>query len=274
MTYPVFFKGRKFLPGHTGLISLLLFLILHCFSTAFPAHAETDTETLTVFFEDRPPLAYQKKGKTTGFLVDITSEAARGAGFDIDWQQAPATRSIHILMEDRVKGCSIGWFKVTEREGSLLFTTAISDPVPIVMVANRLSAKRIAKRRHAEDTVADTSMRMIRKRPWHYGAQIEAWLARYRPPVIQDVLAPQHSMALIASGRGEYTFITSLEADYYSRHAHPGRLIFIFSPPDLKPLQPFHILCSKSIGHHSIARLNMGLEGAGAPISWPDTERE
>lgn len=106
-------------------IARTILLILLVCAWVRPIHAESQKPTLVIAtVENLPPFVYIESGKLTGIAVDVVTELAKRAGFDVKIQTYPWARVLQQLQDGQVDG-AFSVYEKEERKEFCLYTGVI-----------------------------------------------------------------------------------------------------------------------------------------------------
>lgn len=224
------------------------------------ATARAAEEPLTVAWRDKPPYHYMEGGKEKGFLLERARKVFSVANVPARFVREPVKR-IWANFDNAVRNyCSIGWYRLPERERMAQFSVPFyADPPQLV-----LAAPRWAKAVRAHDSFAsllgDPNLSIAMVDGASYGAQVDAMVEAGRTRVLRRTVGPIPLLTMVAAGRASFTLIDRHDWDWARTHEPSVRGVAPVQFPDMPPGQTRYIVCSKDVPQSVMARINHGID--------------
>jgi polar amino acid transport system substrate-binding protein len=234
---------------------VLLFFIVTGF---WPASARAQDAPLPLYFEQRPPYQMRQGDGVGGPTAARAALAFKNAAIPFVWQESTMSRQMHMLRENQVAMCAIGWFKNGERLSYAKFTRPIYRDRSIVALV-RAEFAGIGGR-SLDEALATPGLRVLVRGKYTYGEAIDKALRRVKPLTISS----PHPHLLLAEQltrqRADLIFAAEEEAEVMLAHttAMGGSLQIVrFAEP--VPGEQRHIACTRRVSDETIARLNSAI---------------
>ena len=234
---------------------VLLFIIVTGF---WPASARAQDAPLPLYFEQRPPYLVRQGDGVEGPTAVRAALAFKNAAIPFVWQESTMSRQMHMLRENQVEMCAVGWFKNSERLSYAKFTRPIYRDRNIVALV-RAEFAGIAGR-SLDEALATPGLRVLVRGKYTYGEAIDKALKRVKPLTISS----PHPHLLLAEQltrqRADLIFAAEEEAEVMLAHttAMGGSLQIVrFAEP--VPGEQRHIVCTRQVPDETIARLNSAI---------------
>jgi polar amino acid transport system substrate-binding protein len=257
---------------------LLAVALLACH--AAPAPARSLREATVLYFE-RPPYYFTSQGQPGGFLLAIARNAFSAAGLEVGYESAPPKR-IMARMREGGRLCSVGWFKVPEREDFALFSVPIYRGQPLVLVAAWRDRARLEGKATLEEVFAEPGLVWGVPGGYAYGAVIDGLRARLAPQVADAPTALDQMLAMLAVGRFDYLLLAPEELPLLDPSGEigedrerpwPGQNgaerhgdFLVLPLADLPDGPARHIMCTPDVGREFMERLDRGILSTVGPL--------
>jgi polar amino acid transport system substrate-binding protein len=224
----------------------------------WPATARAEDAPLPLYFEQRPPYQLRQGDGVEGPTALRAARAFRNAAIPFVWQESTMSRQMHMLRENQVAMCAIGWFKNSERLSYAKFSRPIYRDRSIVALV-RPEFAGIAGR-SLDEALATPGLRVLVRGKYTYGEAIDKALKRVKPITISS----PHPHLLLAEQltrkRADLIFAAEEEAEAMLAHAAAtGGSLQIVRFAEPVPGEQRHIVCTRRVPVETIARLNMAI---------------
>lgn len=239
-------------------------VLIICLSGAASAVAD---EPITLAYYNRPPLKMtMPDGSVGGTTATAAAAAFTKAGVAFFWREMPAARLLAEIEQNSSRICGVGYHRTPERDRSMLITKSVDRETPTIAVA--MATSEVQDGVSLDQLLGDPANLIEMKLSKSYGAVLDARLKRAKARVELTTRNYDAIMAMIGAGRPIITFMTEGELDYYVKQAVISRdAVRILHFPELAMGEEAHIICSKSVGHDVIERLDRAIDsdkrGAG-----------
>ena len=238
------------------------FLWLFVIAAVWPwASAWSADATVMVQYRDKPPYSYTREGKPVGFLMERTLEIFRRGGVPLATEEVPVKRITRDIQLDGAAVCSPGWYKLPEREAYALFSLPIHEDKPHLVLAGAHSAARVRGAASLKELFALTDLNLGKVSGTSYGGELDAMMANTAQTVMDSTVTPLAMAKMIKFKRADYMLIDEEDYSYLNQRgeidaADMQPVRFADMPPGLKR----YIMCSKSVGADTVARLNAAIK--------------
>lgn len=172
-----------------------------------PAHG-----TITIHYLERPPYYITGSLGVYGLCADPAKLALTKAGVQFRWQKTPAKRQMAIIKANRSEDCLLGWFKNSEREKFANFSACIYQDKPLMALA-RADNKKMISGKTLEETLANTSLILLRKNGYSYGRFVDAKIRELHSKQEVTNTGNVGMFKMIHAKRADYFFISEEEAE-------------------------------------------------------------
>lgn len=221
-------------------------------------------ETINLYYYERPPfLIRQADDSVTGLIGDRVAEMAAKAGLSAHWQLMPAARQLHLLRNEGVNACGVGWYRTAPRESYAQFSQPIyRDRGPVVIANARLDRGHYPK---LANLLADESVSVLLKDGLTYGSAVASllWPAKAHWSLV-TIEQPQ-MVHIVASGRASVMFATREEAEMLLTGSEAGEEgVQLWTFPDLPETgEPRYLMCSKGVSAKTLSKIDAAIAGLG-----------
>ncbi|MBB4284495.1 substrate-binding periplasmic protein [Roseospira goensis] len=217
-----------------------------------------DPITLLVF--NRPPY-YEPvpAGGYTGLVAGRVARALEAAGVPFTWRLLPPNGHLRTVAADRGPVCAVGWFRTASRESLGLFTAPVYRDRPQV-VLTRADNGAVLSHGTVRALLADPTLRLGTKLGYSYGPALDAAIAGADPPRTTVSQDDTGLVRMLLGRRFDYMIVAAEEGDaVIDAFGVAGGDLATVSLPDMPPGNSRHLLCSRSVGAGTIARINTAL---------------
>jgi uncharacterized protein (TIGR02285 family) len=223
---------------------------------------------ITVAWRDRPPYHYTDNGVDKGVLLERAKQAFADAGLATRFVKMPSKRIWANFVSHTPNFCTIGWYRLPERELLGQFSVPIlADPPQVVLVA---PTARAAVDRHATlaSLLADPTLSIGMVDGVSYGPQLDARIRAGANQVVVRTVDAVSMMRMVAAGRFSFT-ISDVDDWRYAREHDAARQAALRRDfPDMPPGLKRYVMCSKDVAAASMAGLNRAIEAGKAAPAW------
>jgi len=230
--------------------------LLLAFSSAY------GQETISLYYYERPPFLIRQADDSAGGLIGShVAELAAKAGISIHWQLMPAARQLHLLQNESVSACGVGWYRTAQRDGFAQFSRPIYRDRGVVVIANARLDRRTYPR--LADLLADQSLSILLKDGLTYGRAVAALLKPAKARFSLVTIEQPQMVRMVASGRASVMFATREEAEMLLTGGEAGdEGVQLWSFPDLPETgEPRYLMCGKGVSAKTLSRLDAAIAG-------------
>jgi polar amino acid transport system substrate-binding protein len=215
---------------------------------------------ITVAWRDRPPYHYTENGVDKGVVLERARQVFADAGLATRFVKMPSKRIWANFVAHTSNFCSIGWYRIPEREPYSQFSSPIlSDPPQIVLVAPAAAA-RVDRHATLAALLADPSLSLGLVDGVSYGPQLDARIRGAASQAVLRTVDASSMMRMVAAGRFAFTFSDVDDWRYAREHDTSLQAALRRDYPDMPPGLKRYIMCTKDVPAASMARLNHAIE--------------
>jgi polar amino acid transport system substrate-binding protein len=227
---------------------------------AVPAGPAAAAEPLTLLVFERPPYyVRQPDGSYGGMVAGRVGRALAAAGIAFTWRRLPPNGHLRTVAADDGRVCAVGWFRTPSREDLGLFSAPIVRERPQVVLARADNTAVLAHER-LETLLADDDLRLGARLGYVFGAALDGMLAPDPPPRITVTQDDMGLARMLLGRRFDYMFTSAAEADALLTDLGPaGADLVTLALPDMPPGDSRHLVCSRTVGHATMTRINAAL---------------
>lgn len=222
-------------------------LALVAFVCSWAVGAAVAQPPLPVYYFERPPYYFTHDGHPTGFLLDRAVALFALAGVPARYESMPSKRIMHKLRSGE-PCCSVGWFRVPEREAFARFTLPIHRDKELVALFASPKARAMYAHRNVASLLADDSLVLGVVDGFSYGRVVDNLIRTIRPRMKSLVSTQDRMVVMVAQGRFDYFFVAPEEADVLLSEADPSLGLLLLRILDGVPEgNTRHIMCSHAV---------------------------
>ncbi|MES2821469.1 MAG: transporter substrate-binding domain-containing protein [Pseudomonadota bacterium] len=243
----------------------LALLALSCMS---PMTAPA-VEPITVAWRNKAPYHYMENGVEHGFLLERAKGLFAAAGVPAVFIEQPSKRIWHSFEQGKQAYCSIGWYRLPERERLAQFSLAFHvDPPHLLLVG---SAALATIRSHASFAalLADNSLTLGVVDGVSYGPALDRLIQHSTNRIERATVEPASMMRMVAANRVAYMLADQADWQYQRSRQHDWAGIAEYHFNDMPPGLERFIVCSKDVSADAMARLNQAITELAMPAYSP-----
>ncbi|WP_374583069.1 hypothetical protein [Pseudoduganella sp.] len=226
---------------------------------SLPASASRAGESITVFYNVRPPyLVQQEDGAPAGLTGTPAQKAFTAARVQVHWSIMPTNRQIVMIRENGGRYCAIGWFQTPERDAFAKFTKPLyRDQSWMVLVHSGLA---LDERDSLGNVLARPGLRVMVKDKYSYGRGIDELLVRHKPAIAVSTGSSLQMLQSLGAQSVDLIFVSEEEGRYLLANAVSlaGKLRLL-RLADMPRSETRHIMCSREVPDEVIERLNKSI---------------
>lgn len=218
------------------------------------------SDTITVAWRDKAPYHYLENGVPQGFLLQRAKQVFAQADIPVIFVETPAKRIWHDFEQGRHAFCSIGWYRLPERERLGQFSHSLHTDPPQTLLVGPKARHYVQGHASFAALLADPSIEIGMVDGVSYGAQLDALIAHSANRIKLLTVPPLSLMRMVAADR--VTYMLADQADWQYLRSHESGLEnlteqhFADMPPGLKR----YIICSKDVPKAVMQRLNQAID--------------
>lgn len=215
---------------------------------------------ITVAWRDRPPYHYTENGVDKGVVLERAKQVFADAGLSARFVKMPSKRIWANFVAHTSNFCSIGWYRIPEREPYSQFSAPIlSDPPQVVLVAPSAVAK-VDTHATLASLLADPTLSLGLVDGVSYGAPLDARIRAAASQAVPRTVDAASMIRMVAAGRFAFTFSDADDWRYARAHDATLQAAQQRDYPDMPPGLKRYIMCTKDVPAASMARLNRAIE--------------
>lgn len=218
-------------------------------------------QDVTVAWRDKPPYHYVEDGVEKGILLERARQVFAAAGIGARFVREPSKRIWANFQTGMSNYCSIGWYRLPEREAVAQFSAVMhTDPPHTVLIAPGAVAA-VAAHATLASLLADRSLTLGVVDGVSYGMRIDALIRDSANQVLRRTVEPSAMMRMTAADRVSFMFIDRDDWLHVQEREPSLKKTVRRDFPDMPPGLQRHIVCSKDLPPSFMARLNRAIEG-------------
>lgn len=226
-------------------------------------------ETITVAWRDKAPYHYRENGVAQGFLLLRAQQVFARAAIPAVFIEEPAKRIWHDFEYGRKSFCSIGWYRLPEREQLAQFSRPLHVDAPQTLLVSPKALPAIQAYPSFAALLRDPTISMGVIDGVSYGPTLDAQIAHSANQVHHATVSPTSLMQMVAANRVDYMLADQADWQYLRSRASGLEKISEYHFRDLPPGLERFIACSKDVAPDLMQRLNQAisaeLKAATAP---------
>ncbi len=236
------------------------FFVVSILALSLVGACRADEPMVTVQYRDKPPYSYTKDGKPAGFLIERTMEIFKRANVKADFQEIPVKRITRDIQENASAICSPSWYKLPEREVYARFSAPIHQDRPHLVLAGVHMQDKLRSIKTLKELFGIPELRLGKVSGTSYGAELDALISTTAQTAMDSTVTPLGMAKMIKRKRADYMLID--EEDYKFLNQQKEVDAEDVKPvhfPDMPPGLMRYIMCSKSVGPETMARLDKAI---------------
>lgn len=238
----------------------LPYLLLSCLFS-LPAQAQEPIEQpITVAWRDKAPYHYNDNGIAQGFLLLRAKQIFAQAQVPAVFVETPAKRIWHGFEHGKHGFCSIGWYRLPERERLAQFTRAFHVDPPQILLVGPKALPAIAAYTKVTALLADPSISLGVVDGVSYGPALDQLITHSANRVERLTVSPANLMRMVAANRVNYMFADAADWQYLRGHEAGLESLTEYHFDDLPAGLERFIVCSKDVSSAIMVKLNRAIE--------------
>ncbi|KIF80215.1 substrate-binding periplasmic protein [Noviherbaspirillum autotrophicum] len=234
----------------------LFFLSIPALSSAAPAPAAP----ITVAWRDKAPYHYMENGVEQGFLLKRARQVFDSADVPSQFVEEPAKRIWSNFAGGASSYCSIGWYKLPEREALVQFSEPFHTDRPHTLLVAPDALKQVRSHGSLASLLTDRGLTLGVVDGVSYGPQLDGMIRATQNQVDRKTVSPALMTRSVAAGRVSFMFIDRDDYEYVRERDDAMRAAVQIDFPDMPRGLNRYIVCSKDVPHEVMARLNRAIE--------------
>ncbi len=233
-----------------------LFLAASLACTPSDGRAE---ETLTVAWRNKPPHQYIENNVEKGILLDRAKEAFSEAHLPARFVEEPAKRIWNNFAIGSKNYCSIGWYRIPERESLVQYSAIFHSDPPHTLLVSPAAIAPVTAHKTLASLLTDESLTMGVVDGVSYGPELDALIKRSKNKIERSTTSPMVMAQMIGANRASFMFID--REDWEFLH-DKERSMQGTTQIDLKGMPQGldrYIVCSKDVPAAAMKKINQAL---------------
>lgn len=216
-------------------------------------------ESITVAWRDKPPYHYREEGHERGFLLHRAKRVFALANIPTEFVERPSKRIWLDFENGKKRYCSIGWYKLPEREAIAQFSHPLHVDPPHVLLVNVSALPRIQAHRSLSSLLADPGITLGVVDGVSYGPDLDQRMAHSANQIERMTLSPEGMMRMLAANRINYMLADEADWQFLREQREDLSQVTDYHFSDMPAgLQRF-IVCSKDVAADTMERLNRAI---------------
>lgn len=216
--------------------------------------------TITVAWRDKAPQHYVENGIEQGFLLKRARQVFDTAGVPASFVEEPAKRIWANLAAGVSSYCSIGWYKLPERETIAQFSEVFHTDPPHTLLVAPAALQQVRSHHSLASLLADPDFTLGVVDGVSYGPEIDGMIRSARNKVDRKVVTPAQMTRSVAANRVSYMFIDRDDYEYLRDRDEAMRTTVQVDFHDMPRGLNRYIVCSKDVPRDVMAKLNRAIE--------------
>ena len=217
-------------------------------------------EEITVSWRDKPPYHYMDGDDGRGFLLARGKRVFAVAGVPARFVMEPSKRIWASFQSGKTSYCSLGRYKMPERDAFVQYTRPIQLDPPQVLLVGEGALARVRGYKSLAALLAEPGFELGLTDGTSLGPQLDALVAGSANTVTRRTVDASTLIRMVAAGRMSYTIADRYGWEYLRARDPQLAGVTVQPMPDMPGGMARHIVCSKDIPAATMARLDKALE--------------
>lgn len=215
---------------------------------------------LTVAWRDKAPYHYLENGTEHSFLLKRARQIFDTAGVPAQFVEEPAKRIWANFAVGAASYCSIGWYRLPEREAIAQFSEVFHTDPPHTLLVAPAALQQVKAHRSLALLLADPDVTLGVVDGVSYGPEIDAMIKAARNKIDRKTVTPAQMTRSVAANRVSYMFIDRDDYEYLRERDEFMRMTLQVDFPDMPRGLNRYIVCSKDVPREVMAKLNRAID--------------
>ncbi|WP_394779389.1 hypothetical protein [Undibacterium sp.] len=228
-------------------------------SFACAAAACQAQEVLTVAWRNKPPQQYIENNVEKGILLERAKEVFSEAHLPAHFVEEPAKRIWNNFAIGSKNYCSIGWYRIPERESLVQYSVIFHTDPPHTVLVGPGAAAAVTAHKTLASLLNDESLTLGVVDGVSYGPELDAMIKRSKNHVERSTTSPMVMAQMIGANRASFMFIDREDWEFLR---DKERSMQGTTQIDLKGMpqgMDRYIVCSKDVPAASMKKINQAL---------------
>lgn len=240
--------------------TVLPYLLLSClYAPSSQAQLPTDAP-IVVAWRDKPPYHYNENGIEKGFLLLRAKQIFSQAEVPAVFVETPAKRIWHSFEYGKRDFCSIGWYRLPERELVAQFSHVFHVDPPQVLLVSPKALPAIQAQQTVTELLADPNISLGVIDGVSYGPVLDQLILYSANRVEHPTVSPTNLMRMIAANRLDYMFADKADWQYLRSREAGLENLTEYHFDDLPAGLERFIVCSKDVSSAVMDKLNHAID--------------
>lgn len=217
-------------------------------------------EPITVSWREKPPYHYSDNGVERGFLLARGKQVFAAAGVPAIFVAEPTKRIWASFQNGKTNYCSLGRYKMPERDAFVQYSHPIHTDPPQVLLVGEGVLPKVRAHKSLASLLADPGFELGLVDGGSYGPQLDAMISASNNQVLRRTVESSAIIRMVAAGRMSYTIADRYGWDYLRERDPSVRRVTAYTMPDMPQSMTRYIVCSKDVPAATMARLDKALE--------------
>jgi uncharacterized protein (TIGR02285 family) len=224
------------------------------------ASPATIAESLTVAWRNKPPLHYKENGIEQGLLLERARQVFAAAGIPTNFVEEPSKRIWANFAAGTPSYCSIGWYRLPERESIAQYSEVFHTDRPHTLLVAPAAVEKVKSHHSAASLLADKDLTIGVVDGVSYGPQLDAMIRASANHVERKTVEPAQLARMVDVNRVSFMFIDRDDWEYLRRHDDTIRDTVQIDFSDMPAGLNRYIVCSKDVPADVMAKINKAIE--------------
>lgn len=216
--------------------------------------------TITVAWRDKAPYHYMENGVEQGFLLKRARQVFDSADVPSRFVEEPAKRIWSNFAGGASSYCSIGWYKLPERETLVQFSEPFHTDRPHTLLVAPDAVRQVRSHASLASLLTDRGLTLGVVDGVSYGPEIDGMIRNTQNQVDRKTVTPALMTRSVAAGRVSFMFIDRDDYEYVRERDEAMRAAVQIDFSDMPRGLNRYIVCSKDVPREVMARLNRAIE--------------
>jgi uncharacterized protein (TIGR02285 family) len=217
-------------------------------------------QPITVAWRDNPPYNFVDQGKEKGFLLARGKRIFEQAQVPAQFVLEPTKRIWAKFRVGTPMYCSLGRYRIAEREPIMQYSLPIHIDPPRIVLASPAAAQQVRQHATLASLLADPALAMGMSDGASFGTEIDAMLANARSKVERRTVESPLMMKLLAANRVSFVIVDRIAWQYWRMHDPAALGVVPHDLPDMPAGQKRYLVCSKDVPADVMHRLNASIK--------------
>lgn len=213
-------------------------------------------QVITVAWRENPPYNYTEQGVEKGFLLARGKQIFEQAQVPAQFVVEPTKRIWAKFRVGTPNYCSLGRYRLPEREATMQYSLPIHLDPPRVVLLSAPAARHAQRYSKVTELLGDPSLSLGMTDGASFGAQIDDMLKSAGAKVERRTVESPLMMKLLAADRVSFVFADRYAWYYLKQHDPSAHEIVVREFPDMPVGQKRYLVCSKDVSAETMQRLN------------------